>query len=93
MDHGLLVIFLLASCWLYGAIILAIHDWRWNLGRVVQFTLCAALGAWFVLSGRTGPNAISGTVLLFAATVFLPFLVQRHMSSLLLQGRLRGGRF
>lgn len=93
MDHGLLVVFLLTSFWLYGAVILATTDWRWNLGRIAQFVLCAAVGGWLLESGRTGPEAIRSTALLFVATVLLPAMIRRCVTSVLLRGRVRAARF
>ena len=92
MDRGLLVVFLPASFWLYGAIILAAKDWRWNLGRIILFTLLTGVGAGLVLTHRTGPQERQWVLPLFAATVFLPLMVQRCIAETLSAGRLRAAR-
>ena len=93
MDHDLLLIFLLASCWLYATLLLALRDWRWNLGRIIQYGLCAAFGAWLVLTGRPEQGWTLVVTLLFTATVLLPFMLQQHIRGLLLKGRARTARF
>ena len=98
MDHGLLVIFLLASCWLYFAIILALNDWRWHAGRIGQYLLCALLGGWLVLvwahpdAERRRVALLAGAIGLFALNVVLPVFAQRRRTRLLLLGRIRRAR-
>jgi len=90
MDLNLLVIFLLASCWLYAAVLLALQDWRWNMGQIAQYCLCATFGAWLVLARHWDREWTYAVCLLFAATVLAPFFMRLQVRSLLLHGRLRG---
>ena len=87
MDTYLLLIFLLTSCWLYAVILLAILDWRWNLGRIILFSLFAGVGTWLILSGRMQPGWGTTLAVLFAVTVFGPALAQRLVVKLILTGR------
>ena len=93
MNMGLLLIFLFGSMWLYGALILAIADWRWNLGRVVQYGAGALFSGALVLTGRTGFEWAAPMAVLFAATIFLPRLLQSVIGQFLAGGYTRRARF
>ena len=94
MDYGLLIIFLCAGMWLYGAVLLALSDWRWNLGRVIQCALCGAFAAWLLVTHRTELHSayVPVVVLLLAATLFLPIFFQRRIHALFIRGNARAAR-
>ncbi len=94
MDYGLLIIFLCAGAWLYGAVLLAVSDWRWNLGRIIQCVLCAAFAGWLLLTHRTDLYSIyvQAVLLLLAATLFLPIFVQRSLHVQFVRGDARAAR-
>lgn len=93
MDTHLLLIFLFTSCWLYVALLLAILDWRWNLGRIVLFSVCAGIGVWAMLTHHLQPNWTTAVGALFGVTVLGPFLLQRLVIKLVLAGRTAAARF
>jgi len=98
MDLGLLVIFLLAGFWLYGALVLSLGDWRWNAGRILQYTLCAGLGAWMIHVWRQPTSVpfrrtlLGGALVVFAVNVLGAALAQRRMIGALAAGRIRRSR-
>ena len=94
MDYGLLIIFLCGGMWLYGAVLLLLSDWRWNLGRVIQYALCGSFAAWLVLTHRTGLNSVYVPVAvnLLAVTLFLPVIFQRRIHGLFTRGNWRAAR-
>ena len=94
MDYGVLIIFLCAGSWLYGAVLLALSDWRWNLGRIIQCALCGAFAAWLLLTHRTELHSVYVPVvaLLLAATLFLPIFLQRRIHALFTRGNARAAR-
>jgi membrane associated rhomboid family serine protease len=94
MDYGLLIVFLCGGTWLYGAVLLVFSDWRWNLGRVIQYALCGAFAAWLLLTHRTELNSVyvPVVVLLLAVTLFLPVFLQRRIHALFTRGNARAAR-
>jgi membrane associated rhomboid family serine protease len=89
MDIGLLFILLFGSAWLYGAVMLAAIDWRWNLYRIVEAGGLAGLSAFLLATERTGPEWLLVMTLLFLATALLPRLAQNYVMGLLARGRFR----
>jgi membrane associated rhomboid family serine protease len=94
MDYGLLIIFLCAGIWLYGAVLLALGDRRWNLGRVIQYALCGSFAAWLVVTHRTELRSayVPVVALLLIVTLFLPMFFQRRIHALLTKGNPRAAR-
>jgi len=93
MNHGLLLLFLLTSCWLYLAAFMALTDWRWNAGRLAQSLAFGALGAWLLISGRTGAWPVRVMGGFFGATFVLPLFLNRAIRGRLLRGRIGTARF
>jgi membrane associated rhomboid family serine protease len=95
MDYGLLIIFLCAGIWLYGAVLLALGDWRWNLGRVIQYALCCAFAAWLIGTHRDELHSVyvQIVVLLLLVTLFIPVFLQRRIHALLSRGNARAARW
>ncbi len=89
MDLGLLFILLFGSAWLYGALVLAVVDARWNLNRIVGSAGLALLSAALIATRRTGPEWLLLTALLFLLTALMPRLLRKYVGLLLAQGRLR----
>jgi len=88
MNHELLLLFLLTSCWLYVAAFVALTDWRWNVGRFAQSLVFGALGVWLLISGRTGVWPAGGMGALFGATFIIPLFLRRAIRGCLLSGRI-----
>lgn len=86
MDFGLLVIFLVGGSWLYASALLALADWRWNLGRVVVFALLASLSVRPALSTPVDPLWLVGLGAAFCVTVLLPQFASRRVMTLLRRG-------
>jgi rhomboid protease GluP len=88
MDLGLLVIFLVGGTWFYASALLALADWRWNLGRVVAFGLFGALSVWPALNDPGSVLWIVGLLGLFLLTVLLPHTLSRRVKRLVSSGRI-----
>jgi membrane associated rhomboid family serine protease len=86
MDLGILVIFLIGGSWLYASSLLALADWRWNLGRVTAFGLLAAAAAWPAFAGGAGAPWLAAMGLLFVLTILLPRAAARRARTALLRG-------
>jgi len=93
MDRGLLVVFLATGFWLYGAILLAAKDWRWNPGRIILFVILTGVGTWLLLTRRTGLRECRWLLPLFAVTMLLPLMVQRCIAEALSTGRISIARY
>ena len=93
MDHALLLLFLITSCWFYVAVLLALNDPRWNVGRIAQSGICACAGGWLLLAGKTNATPLSVLGALFCATVIVPLFLRRLVHRRLLVGRLASAQF
>jgi membrane associated rhomboid family serine protease len=94
MDYGLLIVFLCAGTWLYGAVLFLLSDWRWNLGRVIQYALCGSFAAGLLITHRTALHTayVPVVALLLAVTLFLPIFFQRRIHALFSRGNARAAR-
>ena len=92
MNHGLLLLFLLTSCWFYIAALLFLNDRRWNIGRIVQSLFCTGVGVSLLPAGRVDKLSLTVVSVLFGVTVVIPLLLQRVIQRLLRRGRIGKAR-